>query len=676
MATPVSNGDVSPVSPSGTDAFNALLTSYKWGGPVGTAATLTYSFRTSASFYSTTPDGYGSSTGGDGEPWQATWYLVPPAQQTAISQALSRWAEVANLTFNAFTDSASVAGDLRFGYATDLQGSDSRPAWAYLPDATPKAGDVWFDESYYSDFDDAQAGSYGVYIFLHEIGHALGLKHTHEGANTIPLDFDSAEYSVMSYRDYVGDNTDSMGSALLPDTPMVYDIAAIQYLYGANMTTRAGNTVYSWGVGEKIYETIWDAGGIDTIDWSNQVTDAVINLNEGGLSEIGPARSNTSGTTKKNLGIAFDVTIENAKGGSGDDTLFGNNAPNVLNGGAGADALVGAAGNDTLIHSPDGVDLAGTEVEHAGSPGYAVTGEIASTAGTYYSLDYFDGGGGTDTLLGNDGAENLVLDYIGLDDPTITGIEVFDVRGGNDIVDLTSQRFTYGSARLLGGAGNDVLWSNAGADTLDGGAGSDTMLGSAGNDTYMVNAPGDVVRELSNQGIDTVKSSVSEVLSNHVDKLILTGTTNINGTGNPLANTLTGNSGKNILDGKGGADKINGGNGNDMLIWGSGDTVNGGAGIDTLKLSVNLNLVSLLNNKILNVETINMTGGGNDTLTLATGDVLALSSTTDTIKILGNAGDIVNIDRPTLGTPTEQGDYFRYKFGDAILLIHSNIEVV
>ncbi|MGQ3279573.1 MAG: calcium-binding protein, partial [Shinella sp.] len=134
---------------------------------------------------------------------------------------------------------------------------------------------------------------------------------------------------------------------------------------------------------------------------------------------------------------------------------------------------------------------------------------------------------------------------------------------------------------LNGSSYNDTLTGNAVNNVLNGGAGADKMAGGAGNDTYVVDNAGDVVTEGSNAGTDAVRSSISHTLATNVERLLLTGTAAINGTGNSAANNLTGNVGNNVLKGGSGNDMLSGGAGNDTLEGQSGsDTLTGGAGVD------------------------------------------------------------------------------------------------
>ncbi|MFI0488424.1 MAG: M10 family metallopeptidase [Yersinia sp. (in: enterobacteria)] len=173
--------------------------------------------------------------------------------------------------------------------------------------------------------------NYGGRVFTHEILHTLGLRHTHD---TVGL---TQRESVMSYLSerssgaYYGEHYAS--------TPQLYDIAALQYLYGANMRTRTGHDIYTYSRHAPIL-CIWDAGGTDTLDYSDQKQDQKINLAAGSFSNVGGLRGNVS--------IAYGVVIENAIVGSGNDELLGNMGINVLSGGDGDDKLSGGGGADHL----------------------------------------------------------------------------------------------------------------------------------------------------------------------------------------------------------------------------------------------------------------------------------------------------------------------------------------
>lgn len=175
-------------------------------------------------------------------------------------------------------------------------------------------------------------------VIVHEILHAVGLKHTHDSLGL------TQQESVMSY------DSGANYAGYSASTPQMYDIVALQYLYGPNMNTRTGNDIYTYSSHTPML-CIWDAGGIDTLDFSHQTQDQVINLAAGSFSDIGGLKANIS--------IAYGVVIENAIGGSGNDQLWGNQAINVLaggdgddkiSGGYGADKLWGGRGNNTFIY--------------------------------------------------------------------------------------------------------------------------------------------------------------------------------------------------------------------------------------------------------------------------------------------------------------------------------------
>lgn len=352
----------STFSPTGKPYVDGLLSGVKWA-----VSSLTFSFPGSGSFYE---NFYGA-----GEPTNG-FQAFNAAQQTAARAILQHVATVANLTFQERTESLTVHADLRFA-------ESSRPstAWAYLPSPAPEGGDLWFNRSAVV-FDNPVKGDYAYFTFIHEIGHALGLKHPHESEGAfglMPVDRDGIEFTVMSYRSYVGGSTttgyvnETYG---FPQTLMIHDIAALQQLYGANYATQAGATTYRWSpttgemfinnVGQgapganRILATVWDGGGVDTYDFSAYTAGLRVDLQPGGWTTLAPgqvARLHYDGSHLAPGNVANALLfnddlrslIENALGGSGDDFIIGNAANNALTGGAGADTLSGGAGNDTLV---------------------------------------------------------------------------------------------------------------------------------------------------------------------------------------------------------------------------------------------------------------------------------------------------------------------------------------
>ncbi|HET9396850.1 MAG TPA: M10 family metallopeptidase C-terminal domain-containing protein, partial [Nitrospiraceae bacterium] len=325
---------------------------------------------------------------------------------------------------------------------------------------------------------------------------------------------------------------------------MLLDILAIQYIYGANMTTRTGDDVYKFSTSEQL-RAIWDAGGIDTIDASNQTLASTIDLQEGAFSSIG--RRNTGGSAKNNIAIAHGAVIENATGGSGGDKIFGNEIGNVLTGNAGSDILDGRAGADTL------------------------RGGIGNDV---YVFDHVG------DILDEQGNKDL-----GDEIRIATNVNLATFAGG---VIERATALGDGAVDLTGNKAANILTGNSAINVLNGAAGADTLKGGAGNDIYYINAVSDLIDEGTNKdSADEVRSTVTVNLTTlgkgQIEIATLLGAAATNVTGNGFNNLITGNGAANNLNGGDGDDTLAGMNGTDTLVGGIGyDILNGGVGNDVL----------------------------------------------------------------------------------------------
>ncbi|WP_428667705.1 M10 family metallopeptidase C-terminal domain-containing protein [Reyranella sp.] len=651
------------------------------------------------------------------------------AEQTIAQAALQTWEDVANVTFTYTTGAADIT------YINDGSGS-AVTSYSSVSGTTIASSTVHISSDWTGG---AATGNYSYFFqtYVHETGHALGLGHQgpYNGSAVYDTDAlwtnDTWRWSVMSYfaqNDYGSDTYDYVL------TPQMADIFAIQSIYGAQTTTRTGDTTYGFNSNAgSFYDfssysgtpafTLYDSGGTDTLDASGYSNTQTIDLTPGNWSSIG-------GETN-NIGIYLTTIIENAFGGSGTDTIYGNDANNTLygnggndtiygflgddtlDGGAGIDTMFGGAGNDTYyvddaadttvesknagtdqVFSSVSYSLAGQYIENltlTGSGNTNATGNsLANTLTGNSGNNVLNGGTGADTMAGGAGDDTY---YVNATSDSV--IEA--ANSGTDLV-FSSVKYSLSGQHIenltLTGSGNingtgnslaNTLTGNSGNNVLNGGTGADTMAGGAGDDTYVVDNAGDTVVEASGGGTDLVQSSVSFSLSGqYIENLTLTGSGNINATGNGLANTLTGNSGKNVLDGGTGADTMAGGAGNDTYyVNGAGDSVieASGAGTDLVFSSAsyslsgqyleNLTLIGSGNingtgNSLANTLTGNsgnnaLNGGaGADVLTGGSGDDTfvfdsALAGNIDTVADFSVANDTIQLDQSIFGAITTLG---------------------
>jgi len=461
-----------------------------------------------------------------------TFSYLSAAQGDQFRLAMNAWSRLIAVDV-VETNDRTNPGEIRVVFNDDLGGSAGTAAYPPLigQPRDPANGLVEIDYARYSTLTFTDSGPtspiQGYGLLLHEIGHALGLKHPFDAPAAQPAI--DTRYSVMAYSgaalnmemfapaNIYGGLQQSLVPALI-NSPLIDDILAIQAKYGANPNTASGDDTYTFDPTIPYVRAIYDAGGVDAIDLSGHQRPSRVDLTPGAYSSIDiyaldkqeaywktlypghdtfissvfntPDIDTTAFTWNDDLGIAYGTTIENVLGGDGNDTVTGNAVGNSISGGGGADSLAGGAGDDRLLGDGGSNTLFGGDGNDSITGGGDAFNKVNGNQGQDWIIGRSSIG---DWLLGGQGNDRI-------DATASSGHNICNGNLGNDTLIGGS-----GGDTLRGGQGDDIIVGGAGSDWITGDLGVNTVTGGAGADTFHATAGTEIVTDFSASQHDRVQ---------------------------------------------------------------------------------------------------------------------------------------------------------------------------
>ncbi|ESQ74169.1 calcium-binding protein [Asticcacaulis sp. AC402] len=480
---------------------------------------------------------------------------------------------------------------------------------------------------------------------INGIGNALDNVLTGNSANNVLSGLGGND----SY--YVQSQSDSVVESAGGGIDVVYSAVTRNFLgtqvenlvlTGSANVDGSGNELANRLVGNSGNNVLTGLAGNDTYVVQN-VGDTTVEAVAGGTDTVETALTWTLAANVENLLLTGAAAV-NGTGNGLDNVLTGNDGNNVLSGLAGNDTYyiqnsgdnvveANGAGTDTIISTVT-YSLAGRFIEFltlAGAANLDATGNgnantLTGNSGVNILTglgghDSLDGDAGADTMIGGTGNDTYVVDNAGdvVTELASEGIDLVMTALGHSLVANVENLTLTGSAAVNGNgnAFNNVLTGNFGINVLTGGL---------GNDTYYVQNTTDDVVEANGEGTDVIYSTVTYSLSGrYAEAIFLTGSANVNATGNSQANSLTGNSGNNTLNGKGGTDILAGGLGSDLFLFetaSGADTISDFSAVQNDTININAYTGGVANNALVTQS------GGNVLITLGGGNLITVNSAT------------------------------------------------